>query len=61
MFAVNMAGARAWGAVALWGELVEHERGFRAENARVVAIRRPLVASRTYPRARHRPIRCRYV
>jgi len=38
VFAVNMAGARAWGAVALWGELVEHERGFRAENARVVAI-----------------------
>jgi len=40
VFAVNMAGARAWGAVALWGELVEHEPGFRAENARVVAIRR---------------------
>jgi len=38
MFEENMAGAGAWGAVALWGELVEHERGFRAENARVVAI-----------------------
>jgi hypothetical protein len=38
MFEENMAGARAWGAVAMWGELVEHERGFRAENARVVAI-----------------------
>jgi len=38
MFEENMAGAGAWGAVALWGELVEHEPGFRAENARVVAI-----------------------
>ena len=57
MFEENMAGAGAWGAVALWGELVEHERGFRAENARVVANRGgPAVASRTYPRARHRPL-----
>jgi hypothetical protein len=38
MFEHGMAGAGAWGAVALWGELVEHERGFRAENACVVAI-----------------------
>jgi hypothetical protein len=27
-----------WGAVRLWGEIVEHDCGYRAENARIVAI-----------------------
>ena len=28
----------AWGAVALWGDVIEHEHGWRAENARVISL-----------------------
>jgi hypothetical protein len=66
MFEENVVGVRAWGAVALWGELVEHERGYRAENAAVVAIeavrpsREGHVCGRATDRLRLRRLRSRY-
>ena len=38
MFALEATASSALGAVALRGEVVEHDRGYRAENARPIAI-----------------------
>lgn len=37
-FASEWGGALVWGRVHLWGDIVEHEIGYRAEYARIFAI-----------------------
>lgn len=45
----RLGGSAVFGRVAMWGEVIEHERGYRAEYARIVSLDKIMYYGRAWP------------